>query len=339
MAGFNWRSYATEMAQKYGVRPSLFLALIRAESGGKHENVRSGAGAIGYAQLMPATARGLGVDPYDPRGNLEGGAKYLSQQLKTFKGDESKALAAYNAGPGAVQKYGGIPPYSETQTYVKRVLGYAGEGSGVADRPGARVSGAGGSPGATYGLTAAQPYTPTSGFSNLFKGGSKQDEWFGQFMDRSTNNMRSRMAAQRLPVVTPGMGGSSGGGGGEPTRRGPNVRTGKGVPARKPGETGQQYLDRIATSKFGLKHDPGNSQTTGGRHSANSYHYRGGGQATDFGDVRNSEASLSSWEAYLRENRGALGLSEVLDEGDHIHAATTRGGRGRFDKSNRVGLT
>ena len=76
-------------------------------------------------QLMPGTARGLGVtDPYDPLQSLRGGAKYLRQQLDRFGGDYSKAIAAYNAGPGAVQKYGGIPPYAETQAYVPRVLAY-----------------------------------------------------------------------------------------------------------------------------------------------------------------------------------------------------------------------
>lgn len=73
-------------------------------------------------QLMPATARGLGVkDPYDPTQNIEGGTKYLARLKRLFKGDTRKALAAYNAGPGAVQKYGGVPPYRETQNYVKAV--------------------------------------------------------------------------------------------------------------------------------------------------------------------------------------------------------------------------
>jgi soluble lytic murein transglycosylase-like protein len=77
---------------------------------------------------MPATAAGLGVtNPLDPAQAIEGGARYLRQQLDHFGGDASKALAAYNAGPGAVERFGGVPPYQETQNYVRRVLGYAGE--------------------------------------------------------------------------------------------------------------------------------------------------------------------------------------------------------------------
>ena len=80
---------------------------------------------------MPGTAASLGVDPTDPAQAIDGGAKYLKQQLDRFGGDASKALAAYNAGPGAVAKYGGVPPYAETQNYVKKVLGYAAEYRGT----------------------------------------------------------------------------------------------------------------------------------------------------------------------------------------------------------------
>jgi len=80
-------------------------------------------GALGVMQLMPATARLLGVDASDTRGNIEGGARYLSQMLQRFEGDIPRALAAYNAGPSAVQRYGGVPPYAETQAYVRAILG------------------------------------------------------------------------------------------------------------------------------------------------------------------------------------------------------------------------
>lgn len=124
---YNWKQDLPRLEQKYGLPPGLLGALVRGESGGRI-NARSPVGAIGLTQLMPATAKGLGVNPHDPRQNLEGGAKYLAQQLKTFR-DPKKALAAYNAGPGAVKKYGGIPPYKETQGYVKRVTGYWKESS------------------------------------------------------------------------------------------------------------------------------------------------------------------------------------------------------------------
>ncbi|HWV86151.1 MAG TPA: lytic transglycosylase domain-containing protein [Capillimicrobium sp.] len=114
-------------AQRHGIDPSLLKALIRAESN-FDPNAGSPAGAQGLTQLMPGTAAALGVtDVHDPAQAIEGGAKYLRQQLDAFGGDETKALAAYNAGPGAVSRYGGVPPYAETQQYVQRVLGYAAE--------------------------------------------------------------------------------------------------------------------------------------------------------------------------------------------------------------------
>ena len=122
-------------ASRNGIDPALLKALIRAES---NFNPRAGspAGAQGLTQLMPGTARSLGVtDPFDPKQAIEGGARYLAQQLRAFGGDASKALAAYNAGPGAVQRHGGIPPYAETRNYVSRVLEYArgyGYGGGAA---------------------------------------------------------------------------------------------------------------------------------------------------------------------------------------------------------------
>ena len=110
-------------AQKYGLEPELLKAVARAESG-LNPNAVSAAGAQGLMQLMPSTAAALGVsDPFDPEQSIEGGARYLRQQLDRF-GDISLALAAYNAGPGAVLKYGGMPPFRETRDYVRRVLSY-----------------------------------------------------------------------------------------------------------------------------------------------------------------------------------------------------------------------
>lgn len=112
---------AKTLARKHGIPEDLFLRLVQQESGWKPGAV-SHAGAIGLAQLMPATARSLGVNPRDPRQNLEGGARYLKQMYRKF-GSWRLALAAYNAGPGAVEKYNGIPPYRETRNYVRKILG------------------------------------------------------------------------------------------------------------------------------------------------------------------------------------------------------------------------
>jgi soluble lytic murein transglycosylase-like protein len=114
-------SMARDAARRHGIPEDLFLRLVQQESGW-NANAVSHKGALGLAQLMPGTAAMLGVNPGDPAQNLEGGARYLRQQFNTF-GDWRLALAAYNAGPGAVQQFGGIPPYRETQNYVRVIWG------------------------------------------------------------------------------------------------------------------------------------------------------------------------------------------------------------------------
>ena len=112
----------SRVSQKHGIDEKLVNALVNQESG-FNPNAKSKVGAMGLMQLMPATAKGLGVtDPMDVRQNVEGGVKYVKSMLDRFNGNIILALAAYNAGPNAVKKYGGIPPYSETQNYVKKIL-------------------------------------------------------------------------------------------------------------------------------------------------------------------------------------------------------------------------
>jgi hypothetical protein len=121
-----YRTLTRQIAEMEGVDPDLFELVIGQESNFRPD-ARSPAGAIGLAQLMPGTASDLGVDPTDPVDNLRGGARYLRQQIDAFDGDIGLALAAYNAGPGNVRKYGGIPPFRETENYVSTILGKYGK--------------------------------------------------------------------------------------------------------------------------------------------------------------------------------------------------------------------
>lgn len=131
----------SEAAQKYNVPKNLIKAIAKAESDFR-PNATSGAGAQGIMQLMPATARELGVtDSYDPYQNIMGGTKYISQMLDKYDGNVSLALAAYNAGSNNVAKYGGIPPFEETQNYVAKVTRFMNEGIDV--------------PGGSYSISAA----------------------------------------------------------------------------------------------------------------------------------------------------------------------------------------
>lgn len=115
------RDYAISQAERYNIPTDIFLRMIGVESSW-NPNAVSPKGASGLGQLMPGTAAELGVDPNDPYQNIEGSARYLAQQFQSF-GSWPLALAAYNAGPGAVRKYGGIPPFAETQAYVPKILG------------------------------------------------------------------------------------------------------------------------------------------------------------------------------------------------------------------------
>lgn len=118
------KNTSQEISNQYGIeiKPNLVLSIIKQESG-FNPNAVSQAGAQGLMQLMPATAKNLGVfNPMNPYQNIKGGINYLAQMMKEFDGNLQKALAAYNAGPKAVEKYSGIPPYSETHNYVENIM-------------------------------------------------------------------------------------------------------------------------------------------------------------------------------------------------------------------------
>lgn len=120
----NYSSFIDEASKKFGVSDSLIKAVIAAESAARPQ-VQSVKNAKGLMQLIDSTANEMGVeDVWNPRENILGGTKYLKQLLEQFDGDEKLAIASYNAGPSAVQKHGGIPPYKETRQYVSRVLNY-----------------------------------------------------------------------------------------------------------------------------------------------------------------------------------------------------------------------
>ena len=120
----DWDKYITRYAKEYGVDENLVRAVIKVESA-NNPNALSNKGAMGLMQLMPQTAKMLGVnDAWDPEQNIRGGVKYLSQLTDRFNGDIVKVLAGYNAGPGRVDQFNGVPPYAETQNYVKKVMNY-----------------------------------------------------------------------------------------------------------------------------------------------------------------------------------------------------------------------
>jgi len=127
-AGGNLRDLAAAAARRHGLDPELVMAVVSVESGFRPQAV-SPKGAQGLMQLMPRTASSLGVaDALDPAQNLDGGTRHLGQLLTLYGGDLVRALAAYNAGEGAVDRHGGVPPYRETRAYVKKVLEqYRGE--------------------------------------------------------------------------------------------------------------------------------------------------------------------------------------------------------------------
>lgn len=314
---YRWQDDLERLETKYKIPRGLLGALVRAESGGR-QNVRSSAGAIGLTQLMPGTARGLGVDPNDPRQNLEGGAKYLSQQLRAFRGNVNKALAAYNAGPGAVRKYGGIPPYDETKTYVSRVNNFWKESSNYPSASsGVRFNVPGALPEPKRKLhpgleperiaAVQQAFNPANAAAVLQGRQKIQNQW-----DREYNRQRiayearqrqieSARAANEAEIASSMTGDEQALGPYVPFNEGSKfVKTPYGwVRNVREGEQSYKFLQRLG-SAFGLRNDPGNYQTTGGQHEADSLHYEG--RAIDYGDARNQRRQLITFSNWLKRH-------------------------------------
>ena len=204
------QDYARAAAQKAGVDPNVFVAQIQQESGFKTTNadgtpLKSPAGAIGIAQFMPGTAAGMNVDPTDPYAALDAAAQMDAQNLKKYGGDYSKTLAAYNAGGGAVDQYGGVPPYQETQSYVSTILGNAQKaaqaaGTTISNAVGGTASALGSAaqtalggtpPSDAGGAPASNGYVfPVQGFK-----GPVQDHW------GSVKGGSDLMAPRGTPIV------------------------------------------------------------------------------------------------------------------------------------------
>lgn len=303
----NWPAIAAAYARKYGINPRYFVNQIRAESN-FDPDARSPAGATGIAQIMPGTAQGWGVNPNNPREALDAAARNMSRYLHSYDGDWRKALAAYNAGPGAVQQYGGVPPYAETQNYIKRILG-GGDPTDPLNKPG-RVAKA------NQPVVAAAPSAGVDSRTAAL-----------EFVMRGSplEGIATALAA-RQPQTAPNA----------PVRPKRGMGTSEplgGFYTRRRGETGQQFLDRILKRRFGLEHDPdldpgpGHQQMTGGRHAGRGHP---DGRAADYGDARNDPDVLQEAEDWLERNQERFGIRLALyganEEGhdDHLHAETYR---------------
>lgn len=250
---------AEQAANKYGVDPEIFKRQIAAESNWD-PNAVSSAGARGIAQFMPATARGMGVNPLDPKSALFGAARYMRNNLDQFDGDYRLSLAAYNAGGGAARK--ALKSYPETQRYVAKILG----GKNAVDTGGS--------------VSAGSPVGGVGGTSDPALA------FIQSRLAKRRPQLAAAIGALQQPVERIGLADT-----GSPL-------IGGSAPKMRKGENGWKYLQRIGQQKFGLRNDAGNSQTVGGGHTAGSEHYDG--RAIDFGTAKNSPQQLQSWLRWAR---------------------------------------
>ena len=266
----DYRAIARQAAAAAGIDADLFERQIGAESG-FNPNARSGAGAQGIAQIMPATAQGWGVNPMNPREALYESARRMRQYSDQYGGYRN-ALVAYNAGPGRVGK----PLYSETENYINKIMG---------------------------GSPSAQPSNSTS------TGVPSSDRRTRLLESIFKGTPYEGLATQRAATQSTASAGEDEHGGGY---------VGGDVPS-----SGKDYrwLQQIGASKFGLKNDPGDAQTTGGKHTAGSLHYAG--KAIDWGNSANTPAQLQKAYDYFNANRQKYGIKELIWQApghyDHLH--------------------
>lgn len=293
----NWANIAYNAAVNANhPDPHMFVRQMQAESG-LRPGLTSSAGATGIAQIMPSTAKGWGVDPNDPVASLNAAAKAMNKYLRQYN-DPRKALAAYNAGVGAVAKYNGVPPYKETENYIAKILGAQGSPA----RPGATQA-----PRSQQAAPHQDPVALSNQINRIQYAYMDSPDAAIPHVDKLMSAYQGGLANNKGPVV----GNAS-----------PAKAEGQGFFKRNPGETFQVYMDRLLQKKFGLQHDPGNNQTTGGQHSAGSAHYRGG--ATDYGNARNPENVLSNAVKWTNANADRIvGFDQTIwqaeDHYDHAH--------------------
>lgn len=318
----NYRAYLSGVERRFGLPSGVLYSLAQAESN-FNPTARSSAGALGMFQLMPATARSVGVrDPFNWQQSAVGAGRYLQQQLRSFGGNLSYALAAYNAGPGAVRKYNGIPPYAETRNYVRRVTDGMGGATPQQQAQARQQSVVNApqllppaehkslSPTAVHAFNVAHAGTEDGSENLLTLAQNRLDRQYESAQSRINKENQKRMEGYYRDWFAANGGNHSMNGGGY---YGPN-----GAPPPAGGRD-WRYLQQLGSSMFGLRNDPGNSQTYGGHHSNNSRHYMGA--AIDFGTARNSRQQLNSWYQWALANQKKYGFNEVLDEGDHIHVS------------------
>lgn len=290
----DYRQVAAQKAEKYGIPPELFVRQIGAESNFQ-VGARSPVGAQGIAQIMPATAKSWGVNPHNPVAALDAAAKNMAKYTKQYGGNYAKALAAYNAGPGAVAKYNGIPPYKETQDYVRKIMGPGGaKAVTLTRRPTAP---------APVELTLEGPVgpTPTRRFSD-------QQSLVAQNVFRNNPRMvgllqrAEQSDANRLKMELAGLAGAAAT---EPSIPAPARRAAKDAVKSGPG-TNYLSLFTWAHRNFGAKldnpdvKDPHNRQVQGGSHTKKSNHYAG--LAIDLGDAKNDRATMNRLASYAKRN-------------------------------------